>query len=97
MGTLRAKDCALEAISVGEAKLNEGIVAEEMEESIARMGHTLYTSKYPGCREVADWGEVMVGMLGVGEYTVGSVWESNSSQADTLDNVSSAAEYGEMS
>lgn len=36
-------------------------------------------------------------MLGVGEYTVGSVCESISSQADTLDSVSSAAEYGDMS
>jgi len=35
----------MEAISEGEAKLNEGIVAEEMDESMALIGHTLYTSK----------------------------------------------------
>lgn len=31
--------------ALAEAKLKEGIVAEEMEESMALMGHTLYTSK----------------------------------------------------
>lgn len=45
--TLKANEGTPKWGSDGEAKLNEGIVVDEIEASIDRMGQTLYTSKYP--------------------------------------------------
>lgn len=66
VGTCSLMDCEPIDCSVGEAKLNDGNVDDD-EASMGRIGHTRYTSKYPGCIDVADCGDDMVGILGVGE------------------------------
>ncbi len=52
--------------SVGEDFRLNGKVIVELR-SMERIGATRYTSKYPGCEEMADCGETMVGREGVGE------------------------------